>query len=127
MAYDHIWICPNLNRSEWTDLRRDNSEKKTESPQDDYVVSMSAGENLCIDELYIFFSEDDARRFFSGPLTQGESGWRDRELHLREDNGQWIPKGFDHVRLYIKNVLVAEHSAELLKPSIANQGDGQIL
>jgi hypothetical protein len=130
MSYERIWLCPTLKRRDWVEVfaksRRLISNHETFSEEaierelqnyGKFKVSLSSGEDLSIDELYLFLSEADARRFFQGgPLDPGEHGYRDRE-YVDEGAGPGgcdRGKGFDRVELYIQDKLIARHSGRAL-------------
>jgi hypothetical protein len=71
----------------------------------DFKVALSMGENCLIDELYLFRSKGDARRFFQGgPLVPGEQSYCHREYDGPDGSDKGI--GFDRVELYINGKLI---------------------
>jgi hypothetical protein len=139
MSYDHIWLCPSLKREEWIEARSSSrqSTSSDETLSDGMIqhellayrdhgqwknaVRLSMGENLSIDEMYLFLNGKDARRFFQdGPLDPGEHGYHDRE-YIKEGagpDGCDIGYGFDSVALWDQGELVTEHSGPALKGRI---------
>jgi hypothetical protein len=122
MSCDRIWLCPSLKREEWVEVftksRRLISSPETFSEEaiekeqrryGNFKVSITLAGNGLTDELYLFLSEEDARRFFQGgPLDPGEQGYRDRE-YFDDGTGPGgcdIGKGFDRVELFIHDKLI---------------------
>jgi hypothetical protein len=121
MSYDHIWLCPSLKRKDWIEVRSKSrkliSNDETFTGEEiekelqiygKFEISLSMGEDVAVDELYLFRSESDARRFFQGgPLNPGEQGSRNREyVDKGAGPGSSEGKGFDRVELYIQGELI---------------------
>ena len=116
MSYDHVWFCPTLRPKDWKDLSTIGQEElqrianRHKCSGDDvwncrFKVELSAGENYCIDELYVFLTESDALRFFEGgPLRKGETSFLGEE---RLDRKKGRPIGFDCRRLLVDGKCVA--------------------
>jgi len=114
MSYDHVWFCSTLRRKDWKDFRAIGQGKRLRLAQqhnceDDgstfsFAVELSAGENYCFDELYVFVRESDALRFFEGgPLRKGETSFIGVER--LDQNGRSL--GFQYRRLLINGKRVA--------------------
>ena len=123
MSFDRIWLCPSLKRKDWIEVFSrsrqliSNNEtfseaaiEKEKAKYGAFKVWIAAGGNNLHDDVYLFLSEADARRFFQGgPLEPGEHGYRDRE-YIDEGagpGGSDIGKGFDRVELHIHGKLIS--------------------
>ena len=123
MSYDRTWLCPTLHRKDWSvlnDLNKEERERALQQYKADsstFAVRLSAGENLLLDELYLFLKEADAIRFFEGgPLAAGEQSYRDREYRH-----QGRPIGFSKCSLHINGKMVAWDSPRHWNPKYWNQ------
>jgi hypothetical protein len=111
-------MCSTLNRNDWVEVfaksRKliSNCETFTKEWIDqelqtygDFKVLVSMGVSNAIEELYLFGTEQDARRFFQGgPLLPVEQSYCHREY--AELGGCCKGIGFDRVELHIPGKLI---------------------
>jgi hypothetical protein len=101
MSYDHIFLCNGRDRSIWRRLPADPDDLFEEADRlrkQGHLVTLSAGQNGAIEELFLFAIFDDARWFFSGEFLAYE--------YLIDDQ----PCGFQEVSLFENGKLVETKS-----------------
>jgi hypothetical protein len=97
MSADRIWLCPGLNRETWHEIH----DSELDSVQ--YKVSVSAGQNVLVDELFCFVNEQDARQFYEQDVQK-------REFINHDGSGV----GFNDISLYVNGEHVASHQTDNL-------------
>jgi hypothetical protein len=113
MSCDSIWFCPNLYSGCWDEYyhlkshgRHVEAKRNLDRYGNRFVVRLSTYENLSTEALYMFLSEDDARRFFTGErLKEGERWCEDERVVTFQSSNPMI--GFDDRSLRINEKLIA--------------------
>lgn len=108
MSMDKIWLCPSLDQGTWVERGEMEKQGKAEEFRRKYdrlhsvgnYVTLAHGQNILIDEMYLFGDVADAEKFYA-------ADYRQREYLNQEEK----PAGFDSVCLYVGGVLAARKAS----------------